>query len=305
VAGDFDGDGAADLAVWRGGTGTWFWVTTAGASFGNRQWGNQALGDVTVTGDIDGDRKADLALWRASTGTWYWLTSSTGYSPALAGAKQWGNQSLGDVPMLGDVDGDGRSDLVIWRASTGTWHWLTSSSNFDYASSGIKQWGNAALGDRPLLGDVDGDGRADLCVWRPGTGTWYWLTSASGYSYASVGLRQWGNGAMGDRPLLADVDGDKQADFLVWRPFEGVWYWLTSSSAYNPAAFRWKQWGNTALGDVPLAADFDGDGSDDLAVWRPGDGTWYWLKSSTGFDITLASNRQFGNQAFGDAPAIR
>ena len=37
---------------------------------------------------------------------------------------------LGDTPMLGDLDGDRRADLIVWRASTGVWYWLTSSSGF-------------------------------------------------------------------------------------------------------------------------------------------------------------------------------
>lgn len=56
--------------------------------------------------------KTDFLAWRASTGTWYWLTSSSGYRAEAAGARQWGNASLGDIPLVGDIDGDGKADRL-------------------------------------------------------------------------------------------------------------------------------------------------------------------------------------------------
>jgi len=90
---------------------------------------------------------------------------------------------------LPDMDGDGTSDLAVWQGSTGRWTWLTTASGFDSRTAGSQQWGNQSLGDVPRTGDIDGDGIADLIVWRASTGTWFWLTSSSGYSYATMTTR--------------------------------------------------------------------------------------------------------------------
>ena len=302
---DFDGDGFSDVMVWRPSSGTWYSLTSAsGFTAGvSRQWGNSSLGDKPFQADIDGDGIADLIVWRPSDGTWYWVTSSTDYAYTSAGARQWGNSSLGDVPMVGDVDGDGRADLIVWRASTGTWYWLTSSSGYSYNAGGGIQWGNPGLGDQPVLGDYDGDGKADLAVWRASTGTWYWLTSSSNYSYASAHGIQWGNSSLGDKVITGDIDGDGKADLILWRPTDGTWYWLTSSTNYAYVSGGAKQWGNNGLGDVPMIGDFDGDHRADLAIWRSSSGTWYWLTSSSGYSYSSAIGRQWGNSS--DTPMVK
>jgi len=306
---DLDGDRRSDPTIWRRSTGMWSWLSSSGgysdSTARSMQWGNEGLGDVPLAGDVDGDGQGDLVLWRASTGTWFWLTSSTAFAYPSAGSKQWGNHSLGDVPMLADMDGDGASDLLVWRASTGTWYWLTSSTNFDQARPRSVQWGSSAAGDKPFTGDFDGDGRADVAVWRPSDGTWYWLNSSSEYRHAAAGAKQWGNAGLGDVPLVGDFDGDGRSDLTVWRASTGTWYWLTSSSGYAYNSARYVQWGNLALGDQPILADFDGDMKADVSVWRTSSSTWFWLTSSTGYAYSSATGKQFGSAASGDIPIVK
>jgi parallel beta-helix repeat protein len=193
-----------------------------------------------------------------------------------------------------DLDGDGKTDLVVFRPSTGTWYVLDSSLGYSSAAPGVYQWGFA--GDIPISGDFDGDGKADVTVFRPSTGTWYILYSSRGYNPGAPGIFNWG--FAGDVPIAGDFDGDGRTDLTVFRPSTGTWYILYSSRGYNPGAPGIFNWG--FAGDVPVAGDFDGDGITELTVFRPSTGTWYILYSSLGYSAATPGVAQWGE--LGDIP---
>lgn len=167
---------------------------------------------------------------------------------------------------VNDYDGDGRSDVSVYRPTTGRWDILGSGGS----NLGVT-WGTEL--DVPVAGDFDGDGKSDPAVFRPSTGMWYVLNSSTGFATSTS--HSWG--AEGDIPLEGDFDGDGKADPAVFRPATGAWYVRQSSSGSTLS----RTWG--AGTDVAVPADYDGDAKADIAVYRPASGTWFILTSLSGF----------------------
>lgn len=180
VVDDYNGDGKADVAVYRGGASSgsqsfWYYRTTVGGAVNYVPWG--IAGDFVAPGDYDGDGKADFVIQRSNGGgqARFWMLQTTaGFQTLLFGTPT-------DNVLPGDYDGDGKTDITVARSIGGRWTWFSLASS----TGSIIQatFGNSST-DFLTQGDYDGDGKTDFAIWRssatPGGSAFWVLGSTSG-----------------------------------------------------------------------------------------------------------------------------
>ncbi len=186
--------------------------------------------------------------------------------PANETSFYYGNP--GDLPFMGDWDGDGVETPGLYRQLDG----------FVYVRHENTQ-GNADLefffgnpGDVPLVGDFDGDGRDSVSIWRTSQARIY-IINELGQDGEGLGQADYffDLDAPDLVPFVGDFDGDGTDTIGFYRPSDGFVYLRNSNSAGEADVSFF--YGNP--GDRILVGDWDGDGDDSVGVYRPSSGRLY------------------------------
>ncbi len=146
-----------------------------------------------------------------------------------------------DTILPGDYNGDGSADIAVFRDSSGLW-----------AVRGLTRAYFGSSGDEPLPGDYDGDGNWDIAVFRESSGLW-----------AVRSLTRIYFGSSGDEPVPGFYSGEAGAGVAIFRPSSGLWVVRSLTRIY---------FGSST--DTLVPGDYDGDGSWEAAVFRPSSGLW-------------------------------
>ncbi len=292
--GDLDGDGKADLAVISYGSATvsvYRNTSSSGSitsgSFAAKVDFTTGAGPQSVAiGDLDGDGKADMAVVNRYSNTLsiYRNTSTSGSitSGSFATKVDFTTGTPPQSVAIGDLDGDGKADVVVVNTNISVYRNTSSSGSITSGSFAAKV--DFTTGTDPCgvaIGDLDGDGKADLAVpdQNSNTVSVYRNTSSSG-SITSGSFAAKVNFTTGSGPCgvaIGDLDGDGKADLAVANQSSNtvsVYRNTSSSGSITSGSFAAKV--DFATGTNPFSiavGDLNGDGKADLAIANSGSAT--------------------------------
>ena len=147
----------------------------------------------------------------------------------------------GDLPSPGDYDGSGTTAIALFRPSSGLW-----------ALRGVSRIYFGASGDSPLPGDYDGNGVWEPAVFRENSGLW-----------AIRGVTRIYFGQFGDTPIPGYYSDSGECGIALFRGTSGLWAIRNISRFYFGA-----------YPDEPVPGDYNGEGSWSGAIFRPQSGLW-------------------------------
>lgn len=244
VTGDFNGDGITEQGVFV--NGQWFIDLN-----GNGQWDPGDLwaklghdGDLPVTGDWDGDGKTDIGIFGRA---WPGDPMAVDEEPGLPDPH---NVPLGRPK---NIPPDPRHAAIGTRTMKLTSQGKMRTDVIDH----VFHYGTA--GDRPVVGDWNGDGIDTIGVFRDGQ--WHVDTNGDGKWTDADGAFTFGQA--GDVPVVGDWNGDGVDEVGIYR--NGTWHLDANGNQQFDTRDQVFQLGTST--DTPVTGDWNGDGVDEPGIY--------------------------------------
>lgn len=264
---NFGGDTRSDRGVWLPENGLWFTLITGGAATVLTQFGEPT--DIPVPADYDGDGVTDPAIFRPTLGLWYAQLSGGGILNAIVGQDTL-------IPIPADYDGDGRADLATFNPAIGSYFVLRSTGGT------TNQIVPGTAGGLPFAIDLDSDGKADHAA--------LWNGERLVVRYSSGGTdTQSVRFVTNPIPVPGDYLGDEREEAMFWGRIQNGQYHYFTLRLDGGFVEQGQPIGQD--GDIPIPADYDGDGKFDRAIYRPSTGRTEVVLSTTGVRLV----EPFGN----------
>lgn len=232
--------------------------------------------EYVLSGKIDGTEKDITGIYDFSTSKFTFNSKSV----------QFGIPT--DIPIIGNWDGKGGDKIGVFRPmdNDGKSRFYLVMNNWNNLGSKVEasddirkiDFGTFQT-DIPLVGDWDGDGKDDIGGYDPTDCCFYLYKldteTSSAKPFAEKQVIQYGN--KGDIPLIGDWDGDGKDEIGVFRQLypntNTNSFFLDKGLSGGQSDYGPYQFGN--VGDIPIVGDWNGDGKDEIGVYRPSSSSFY------------------------------
>jgi len=200
------------------GNGTW-----DGTPADLQDWHGFA-GAIPVTGDWNGDGKTEIGIYDPATNLWYLDYNGNGVWDGTPTDVQYWHGFAGAIPVTGDWNGDGKTEIGIYDPATHLWY-LDQSGNgvWDGTPTDVQYWHGFA-GAIPVTGDWNGDGKTKIGIYDPATHLWYLDQSGNGAWDGTPTDVQYWHGFAGVIPVTGDWNGDGKTEIGIYDPATHLWY---------------------------------------------------------------------------------
>ncbi|GAA1608354.1 hypothetical protein GCM10009804_75190 [Kribbella hippodromi] len=291
---DVDGDGKDDVVTFtRGDQADVYVAKSTGQRFdgdGQLWHPSFALGnEIPQTGDFNGDGRDDIITFTRGTKHEVWVALSNGVNGFLPATRWHTFFALdGEVPMVGDFNGDGRDDIVTFTLGTTHDVYVSLSDGTKFVETSW-QWHSdfGWPGEVQDVGDFDGDGRDDIATFTRGSSASVYVALSDGKSFLGTGWKWHGHFATGtETPDVGDYNGDGRDDIATFTGgTAGDVYVATSTGgSFTGDGDLWH--GSFAFNaEVPGSGDFNGDGLSDIVTFTRGSTADVYVATSNGHDF--------------------
>jgi hypothetical protein len=233
-----------------------------------------------------------------------WVLDNNGNRTLDAGDATFVFGRPGDIPVVGDWNGDSHTKVGIFRNVNGLGEFVLDTNGDRVFDAGDQVFFFGLGTDHPIVGDWDGSGRSKIGVVRDnGQGTLVFSLDFNGDGVFDVGDQVFTFGRSGDKVVIGDWNGDRRAKVGVVRATTGgVAQWFTDFNGDHVFGAGDQVFNYGLFSDTPVVGDWTGANRDSPGVARNSGTGLLWSIDFNGNHIFDPGDLVFVFGASGDIP---